>query len=131
MEKNSCLCKTAEKKRENKNNKNHACQCRKQSVNYRNPIRGKTPKRLRIHQAEYIVKHGKIPIWRRTKHIKSKFRYHISHICGRSLCRNPKHLIKETQKENISRLICHRFMIMYGWTTSALCWHEPKCLYCY
>ncbi len=127
----SCICSTQEMKRQNKNKKNHACICKQQSTSYKNPIKNKKPKRLRVHQSVFIVKDGWIPLWKRTRGISSSFRIQMSHICGRSLCKNKDHIKDELQSKNLSRIKCHKEMIKNHLSSIPDCEHEPKCLYCH
>ncbi len=75
------------------------------------------------------MKEGQIPIWRRFKGIPAALRTHISHICGRSLCRNIKHITRDTQEENESRKKCHDEMRRTNSTRLENCPHSPNCLY--
>ncbi len=103
---------------------------KKQSVACRNPVKRKYNKQLRVHQAVHIMKEGKIPIWRRIQHIAAEFRMTISHVCGRSLCKNSAHLKFESLKINLERCKCHAYMKEHNLTNHCLYeTHDPPCLY--
>ena len=103
---------------------------KKQSVSYRNRVKGKYAPRLRVHQAVMIMKEGKLPIWRRIQHIAAQFRMTISHICGRSLCKNEAHLELEDLKTNLERCKCHDYMKEHNLTNHCLFEsHDPPCFY--
>ncbi len=105
---------------------------KQQSVSVRTKMKGKINKRLRVHQAIFIVKEGKIPIWRRIQNISAANRKTISHICGRPLCKNPAHLKCESLKDNLQRCECHEFMKNSKDKLTNHCLHknhDPPCLY--
>ncbi len=125
------LTKSTNNKHKNKNK--NACTCGQRTARLYHNLKGKKPTKLRVAQALFIVKEGKLPQWFRVKGIKSEFRYNVSHVCGRSLCRNPDHLTLDTQKINLERRKCHENMKQKGWTSWPHCpeSHNPKCFYCY
>ncbi len=123
----ACICNKPSVKRKRRFQPT-ACTCPKKSYQYTNPIPGKSQSKLRINQAVFIWTKGYIPV--NTDGITDDERLQVSHICGRTLCCNPNHLVLEKQRVNNDRIECHdNLKDEEAHYKCEKCEHVPKCIY--